>query len=71
MLLLKNKSKLIQLAIFTFMEKLIDQIQDRYLLFVNDLVPFLIELANSKNTSIKTLVKTIVYKIEELSGDKI
>ncbi len=46
------------------MEKLIDHIQDRYLIFVNDLVPFLIESVNSRNEKIKLVVKNIIYKIE-------
>lgn len=53
------------------MDKLIDSIQDRYLLFINDLVPFLIDNIHNRNEKVKMPIKSIINKFEEMSGSKI
>lgn len=58
-------------AIFQFMDKLIDEIQDRYLLFINDLVPFLIDNIHNRNEKVKAPIKSIINKFEDMSGAKI
>jgi U3 small nucleolar RNA-associated protein 10 len=49
MALLKHKNTKIHKAIFELTEQLIDSLQDRFLLLVNDLIPFLLESASSRN----------------------
>ena len=46
------------------MDKLIDEIQDRYLLFINDLVPFLIDNIHNRNEKVKAPIKSIINKFE-------
>jgi len=71
LLLLRHKVPHVQEAILTFMDKLIDEIQDRYLLFINDLVPFLIDNIHNRNEKVKAPIKSIINKFEEMSGGKI
>ena len=68
---LRSKSTSLHLAIFGLMDEMIDKIQDRFLIFVNDMVPFLIEDVSSRHEDVKKVVKRIINKIEDLSGDKI
>lgn len=53
------------------MDQLIDKVHDRYLLFINDLVPFLIDNVQSRNEKVKVPIKSIIGKVEEMSGTKI
>ena len=53
------------------MDKLIDEIQDRYLLFINDLVPFLIDNVHNRNEKVKLPIRSIIGKFEDMSGSKI
>lgn len=68
---MRYKVPQVQEAILTFMDKLIDRIQDRYLLFINDLVPFLIDNIHNRNEKVKAPIKSIINKFEEMSGSKI
>jgi U3 small nucleolar RNA-associated protein 10 len=52
MALLKHKNTKIHKAIFELTDKLIDSLNDRFLLLVNDLIPFLLESAGSRNEGI-------------------
>lgn len=49
MVLLKNKNTKIHKAVFELTDRLIDELKDRFLLLVNDLIPFLLESAGSRN----------------------
>ncbi len=62
---------LVHRSILGLMCNLVDQIQDRYLLFIDDLVPFLIDHANSPNSAVRSCVKDIIRKVENLSGESI
>jgi U3 small nucleolar RNA-associated protein 10 len=71
MVLLKNKNTKIHKAVFELTDKLIDELKDRFLLLVNDLIPFLLESAGSRHEGVSKLVRKIIAKIEELSGEEI
>jgi U3 small nucleolar RNA-associated protein 10 len=64
MTLLKHKNTKIHKAVFELTDQLIDSLQDRFLLLVNDLIPFLLESASSRNEAIAKVVRKIISKIE-------
>lgn len=68
LVLLKRKNSRIHKIIFELMDQLVDTLQDRFLFLVSDLVPFLLESAGSRQEGIAKTVRTIIGKIEELSG---
>lgn len=43
----------------------------RFLLFTDEMIPLLIEASSSRNAGVKKLADSIVYKIQNLSGQKI
>jgi len=69
LLLLKKKNAMIQKHVFELVDKLVDDLQDRFLILVTDLVPFLLEWAGSRHEGIAKVVRRIIGKIEELSGE--
>jgi len=68
LLLLKKKNVKIQKSIFELVDKLVEVLQDRFLILVGDLVPFLLEWANSRHEGISKIVRRVISKIEEISG---
>ena len=71
LVLLKRKNPRIHKHIFELIDMLMDRLQDRFLLLVGDLVPFLLEWAGSREGGIAKVVRRIIGKIEELSGEEI
>lgn len=42
--------------------------QDRFLMLVGDLVPFLLEAVSSRQEGIATVARRIIAKVEDISG---
>ncbi len=64
MILLKNKNSKIHRAVFELTDQLIEALNDRFLLLVNDLIPFLLEYAGSRHEGISKVVRKIISRIE-------
>jgi hypothetical protein len=64
MVLLKSKSPKVHKAIFDLTDKLVDELKDRFLLLVSDVIPFLLEYAGSRQENIAKIVRKIISKIE-------
>jgi hypothetical protein len=71
LLLLKRKNGKVQKAVFELVEGLVEALQDRFLVLVGDLVPFLLEWAGSRHEGISKIVRRVIAKIEEISGEAI
>ena len=71
MRLLKTKDQKIIASIYGFYELVIDHVEHRFLLFVDELIPLLVEASNSRNQAVRKSVENIIYKVQNLSGQKI
>jgi hypothetical protein len=71
LVLLKRKSARLHRYVFELYESLLDSLQDRFLLLVGDLVPFLLESVSSRQEGIAACIRRIIAKVEELSGEEI
>lgn len=67
--MLKKKTTSLQKYIFSVYEGLVDTLKDRFLMLITDLVPFLLEGVSSRQEGIAPLVRRIISKVEELSGE--
>jgi hypothetical protein len=63
LMLLKKKNTKIHKFIFELIEQLLEGLRDRFMLLVNDLVPFLLESAGSRQEGIAKTVRKIISKI--------
>ena len=63
LVLLKRKNAKLHRYIFELFESLLDALQDRFLLLVTDLVPFLLEAVSSRWEGVGQTVRRIIGKI--------
>lgn len=63
LIILKRKNPRLHRYIFELFDGLIDALQDRFLLLVSDLVPFLLEGASSRQDGVAKTVRRIIGKI--------
>lgn len=66
---LKSENDDIRLSIFRFVDRLIECIGDRYLVIINDLVPFVAEHIYSNFEPLQKTVKGVISRLEQLSGE--
>lgn len=72
-ILLKTRSDnwQIRLGAFKIIENLFQRIGERYLVLLNDTLPFLSEGMEDENNTVEITAKAIVSRIEQLTGDSI
>ena len=69
--MLRTKDHRISHSIFNFYNEIVSVIDYKFLLFTDEMIPLLIEASSSRNAGVKKLAESIVYKIQNLSGQKI
>ncbi|KAL4503213.1 hypothetical protein ABPG72_000819 [Tetrahymena utriculariae] len=72
-LLLKTRSEnsKIRLAILKILEKILETFGERYMMLVNDILPFISETLDDLDPEVERTSKSIVIKLEEISGENI
>lgn len=72
-ILLKTRSeeKFIRLAIVNVLTNIIEYLKDRYVVLINDLLPFLNEMLDDVDVEIEKNCKNIVLQLEKISGENI
>lgn len=58
-------------SIYVFYDQVIDQLEHRFLLFTDELIPLLVEASHSRSQTVKKAVESIIYKIQNLSGQRL
>ena len=58
-------------SIYVFYDQVIDQLVHRFLLFTDELIPLLVEASHSRSQTVKKAVESIIYKIQNLSGQRL
>jgi U3 small nucleolar RNA-associated protein 10 len=67
----RNASAQVRLGAFKIIEYLFNRIGERYLILLNDTIPFLSEGMEDENPDVETCAKAIVARIEQMTGDSI
>jgi U3 small nucleolar RNA-associated protein 10 len=67
----RNAQPQVRLAAFKIVEHLFNRIGERYLILLNDTIPFLSEGMEDENTEVEICAKAIVARIEQMTGDSI
>jgi U3 small nucleolar RNA-associated protein 10 len=72
-LLMKTRSEQWQtrLAVLSVIDHLFEKMRERYLVILNDTIPFISELLEDENEQVELAAKTIVNRIEQLTGESI
>lgn len=72
-ILMKTRSTQIQvrLGAFKIIEHLFNRVGERFLILLNDTLPFLSEGMEDENTDVEMCAKAIVARIESITGDSI
>lgn len=72
-LLMKTRSEQweTRLAVLQVIDHLFDKMRERYLVILNDTIPFVSELLEDENEKVELAAKTIVNRIEQLTGESI
>ena len=67
----RSSSVQVRLGAFQVVQHLFDRIGERYLILLNDTLPFLSEGMEDENLEVETTAKAIVARIEQMTGDSI
>jgi len=67
----RNSSAQVRLGAFKIIEYLFNRIGERYLILLNDTIPFLSEGMEDENPDVEAISKAIVARIEQMTGDSI
>ena len=67
----RNSSSQVRLGAFRIIEHLFSRIGERYLILLNDTLPFLSEGMEDENPDVELCAKAIVLRIEQMTGDSI
>jgi U3 small nucleolar RNA-associated protein 10 len=72
-LLMKTRSENweTRLAVLSVIDHLFEKMRERYLVILNDTIPFVSELLEDENEKVELAAKTIVNRIEQLTGESI
>lgn len=60
-----------RLAVLNVVDHLFDKMRERYLVILNDTIPFVSELLEDENEKVELAAKQIVGRIERLTGESI
>ena len=67
----RDASAQVRLGAFKIVEHLFNRIGERYLILLNDTIPFLSEGMEDENPDVEACAKAIVARIEHMTGDSI
>lgn len=67
----RNANSQVRLGAFRIIEHLFSRIGERYLILLNDTIPFLSEGMEDENPDVEQCAKSIVARIEQMTGDSI
>ena len=67
----RSPSVHVRLGAFKVIEHLFNRIGERYLILLNDTIPFLSEGMEDENPDVEATAKSIVARIEKMTGDSI
>lgn len=67
----RNPQSQVRLGAFRIIEHLFSRIGERYLILLNDTLPFLSEGMEDENPDVEQCAKSIVLRIEQMTGDSI
>jgi U3 small nucleolar RNA-associated protein 10 len=67
----RNPKPEIRLAAFKIIENLFTKVGERYLVLLNDTIPFLSEGLEDDDNEVELLAKSVVKMIETMTGDSI
>jgi len=72
-LLMKTRSSKVEtrMAVLTVIEHMFDGMRERYLVILNDTIPFISELLEDEDERVEDSAKRIVTRIEQLTGESI
>lgn len=72
-LLIKTRSSKVEtrLAVLEIIEHMFDTMRERYLVILNDTIPFISELLEDEDERVEGVAKRIVNRIEQLTGESI
>ncbi len=67
----RSASPVTRHAVLNVIEHMFDNMRERYLVILNDTVPFISELLEDEDESVELCAKRIVTRIEQLTGESI
>lgn len=67
----RNTNPMIRLGAFRIVENLFMKIGERYLVLLNDTIQFLSEGMEDENADVEATARSIVLRIEQITGDSI
>lgn len=67
----RNPASQVRLGAFKIVEHLFHRMGERYLILLNDTIPFLSEGMEDENPDVEACAKSIVARIEQMTGDSI
>ena len=72
-LLLKTRMQesSIKIGVFGIVKELLDKMGQRYLILLNDIVPFLVEAVEHHNPQVEAIAKEIFTMVETITGESI
>lgn len=71
MLKTRSENPKIRLAVLRTLEKLLDVLGERYIVLINDILPFISEMLDDLDQEVERTSKALVIKLEEISGENI
>ena len=72
-MLLKTRSSSwqVRLAVLTVVDFLFEKMRERFLVVLNDTIPFMSELLEDEDEKVEMAAKSIVQRIEQMTGESI
>ena len=67
----RSENKEVREGVLLTIEALVTRLSERYLVLLNDVIPFLSELLDDESEDIERLAKRIVSRIERITGESI
>lgn len=67
----RNSSPIMRLGAFKIVENLFNKMGERYLVLLNDTLPFLSEGMEDESPDVELTTRSIVQRIEQMTGDSI
>ena len=71
MLKSRSENSKVRLAVLQSLEKILDNFGERYVILINDILPFISETLDDLDQEVERLSKSIVLKLEEISGENV
>ena len=67
----RNEQWQTRLGAMSIVEHMFDTMRERYLIVLNDTIPFISEMLEDENETVENTTKRIVNRIEQLTGESI